>query len=148
MGYEIRIHIMFVHTDPHNNPYDYGMEVATLDLCKCGNGPVRQLCDKYQNTPREKKFVLWSRDSDGLREYKKELEKLGNKDLTNRLEDGIITEDYYGKPIGLIPIDEFVAALKEDIELEAYRRFKWALALIEAIQKDVKKNIFVATFGH
>jgi hypothetical protein len=72
-------------------------------------------------------------------------------ELSNHIEDSAITEDKYGDNLGVIDIDDFIAALEEDYEKEEYRRFKWAIDLLKSIKesyKDIKRDVKVITYGH
>jgi hypothetical protein len=65
-----------------------------------------------------------------------------------------ITEDIHGSEPSPVPLAKIIKALKQDIKVDNYRRFRWALATIEAVEKHDKKgsiryNEFTAIFeGH
>jgi hypothetical protein len=49
--------------------------------------------------------------------------------------DEAINEDSYGSAPSLVPLEKVIEALKKDIKKEDYRRFRWALATLEAVDK-------------
>lgn len=161
MGYETRIHVVEKYTFALSDDYpESGSELATMDLCKCGNGAVGRLVGKYIKSAKQsrRKFGLYARNPQRQNEAVDFLRELAegrdDKEAINKLaadiEDGYITEDCYGDPLGVIPIEEFVQALKEDNEHEPYRRYQWAIALLESIiggYNDTTR-LFVVTYGH
>jgi hypothetical protein len=176
MGYETRIHVVEKYTFDINPKYpDAGSELATMDLCKCGDGAVGRIVSKYIKLAKksDRKFGLYPRNPQRQQEaveYLREVAQArrtsdeinvssglyglfdaeGIEQLAADIEDGYITEDCYGDPLGVIPIQEFLEALKEDNEREPYRRYQWAIAMLEAIIGGFTdtKRLFVVTYGH
>jgi len=94
---------------------------ATLDLCKCGGeSSVSKI--EIENKD-ELHFWYWYSGSDDT------------------------SEDCYGTKLKPVPIKEVVDALREDVKESEYRRFKWALALLEAMQDD-SEGLSVLLYGH
>lgn len=111
MGYETRIHVVEKYTFPASEDYpDSGSELATMDLCKCGDGAVGRLVGKYIKLAKQskRKFGLYARNPqrqneavEFLREVAEEREdKEAVEQLAADIEDGYITEDCYGDPLG------------------------------------------------
>ncbi len=160
MGYETRMHVVSEY-DFIDDVVRTGQELASIDLCKCGDGPVGKLIAKktkedfYVGERRTKPFALYPRRPDRQQEavdFIREAAKTAefsediNK-LANDIEDGYITEDCYGDKLGVIEIDEMIEALKA--EKEGYRRFEWALALLETIKRTMPdENLKIITFGY
>jgi hypothetical protein len=94
---------------------------AELDLCKCDyDGFIHKLDRK--NTD-ESHHWYWYRGSEKR------------------------TDDFYGDQPKPMPIAEVIEAIEKDSEGEEYRRFKWALALLNSM-KDDPENLQVLWFGH
>lgn len=160
MGYETKIYIVQPYTHG-NDKYQYGQEIASLDLCKVGyEGNLSGLISrtkKYDGLP----WALWARNPDRQQEaveyIRGSLDLLDGKEhkdaiqqLSNDIEDGVVTDDMYGEQLGCIPIKEFIAALKQELEIEDYRRYRMALALCEAAVAgfEGERELVVLTFGH
>jgi hypothetical protein len=177
MGYETRIHVvaLYGHGIGLHDNIETGEELASIDLCKCGyEGAVADLIAKSHKDAKEAKikFGLWARTPDRNDEAVEILRQLAEDatssktegsiedrttranfltELSNHIEDSAITEDKYGDNLGVIDIDDFIAALEEDYEKEEYRRFKWAIDLLKSIKesyKDIKRDVKVITYGH
>ncbi len=169
MGYETRIHVVSKYTFREEPPM--GQELAMIDLSKCGyDGPLEALMKKYRRNSKEggkPTFALYARNPERqqeavevLRKVANNVEKHGNeekakylKKLSNHIEDGTITTDCYGDFLSVIPIDEFITALEEELRVnEPYRRFQWALVLLKSIRdtwdEGHKEDLAVVTFGH
>lgn len=111
-------------------------EEIVIDLCKCGDSNVGRLAIKH--LLRKKPLLYW---------YENESDKE-------------VTEDSYGDKPTPIPTKEVIEALRKDVLVldlvygdndRPYRRFEWALALLEAIDKrdNGKKKEFCVIFnGH
>jgi hypothetical protein len=96
---------------------------ATIDLCKCGEGALDGLESHHKGDP----LVYWYYGTDG-----------NHHD----------TEDRYGdKPVPL-SINEVLQALYKHRANDNYRRFKWAIALLESMQHDSGENLQVLFYGH
>ncbi len=123
MGYEIKLKIgKLLNLPGFENEL---MEYASLDLCKPGPGAVMDLA---RRKPRIKKeAVAYYEDSGDERQ----------------------TEDSYGDAHPAIPLAEMVKALKKDNAQDPYRRFTWALALLESMQATGDdKEVVCVTHGH
>lgn len=94
---------------------------ATIDLCKCGYESNIHNIDHVNKD--ESHFWHW---------YD------GGSD---------VSKDCYGDEPKPIPISKVVDALKKDIQNDDYRRFKWALPLLEAM-KDDPEGLSVLFYGH
>lgn len=71
--------------------------------------------------------------------------------LSNELEDGMIVSDSYGDYLGIIDVDDFLAALKQELLVEDYRRYRWAVQLLESVITDwpnYKEDLKIITYGH
>jgi hypothetical protein len=166
MGYEIRIHVVAPHTFLASDQPQTGSELAVLDLCKCGyDGAVSKVVQKAIDKAKKSEgpgFALWPNNPDRQQEATEFLREVAECDvkslsmnkeaidkLSNDIEDGYITKDRYGEPLGVIELDEFIAALEEDNKAEPYRRFQWALALLKSIKETHQEStIKVVTYGH
>ena len=170
MGYETKMYVV------RQIDSEYGIEIASLDLCKCGDGPVAKLiASSIQKANKsEKHFCLWPRNPDRqqeavdliqgmaiLTERNEEISKMWHdtfgedlpgemRKLAAAIEDGRITKDHYGDYLPVIDVDDMIAALKEDIAKDGYRRFELALIMLEAIQKwqFPHTDLKVVTYGH
>ena len=110
-------------------------EECVIDLCKCGDSNVGRLATKH--LLRKGKALLYWYDSCTGKE---------------------VTEDAYGDKPTPIPTKLVIEALRKDVKVldhgdydRPYRRFEWALALLEAIDKrdNGKKKEFCVIFnGH
>ena len=98
----------------------YFMVIATINLCKCGS---QSHIGKIDFTNKDESHFWQWYDGDERK-----------------------TEDCYGDKPKPIPVSVVVDALRKDLEDEKYRRFKWALALLESMQDD--KDITVLFYGH
>lgn len=163
----------------HNN-IQTAEEIASIELSKCGyEGRVAKLIEKSHKDANEAdvKFALYARNPERQREAVEVLRDLAESvtspktesetwgegtieqrteraefltQLSNEIEDGTITTDCYGDHLGVIPIDEFIAALEEDYKEQKYRRFKWAINLLKTIKStyDGDREVNVITYGH
>ena len=100
----------------------YFMVYAEIDLCKLGH-------DSHLG-----KILTANKDS------KKEIYYYGTGGNV------AITEDCYGDKPNEASVGDCVEALKLDIANSNYRRFKWALALLESMQDE--EDISVIWYGH
>ena len=95
---------------------------AKIDLCKCGSDSHIGKIDRINKD--ESHYWFWYENSD--------IETI---------------EDCYGEMMKPIPIKTVVEALRKDSKSGPYRRFEWALALLEAMQDDQEK-LEVMIYGH
>jgi hypothetical protein len=93
---------------------------AEIDLCKCGGGEIDSL---PRNNKDEKNvhFIIQG--------------------------DQHIYEDRYGDKFLPLDINMVYEAIKKDSKKDEYRRFKWALSLLESM-KDEKEGLKVILFGY
>lgn len=170
MGYETRLHVVNEYGFNLGPSYPrIGEEIASIDLSKCGDGPVGQLIASHTKDAKlgeKAPFALWPRNPD--RQYEavkllREIAGLKSSDegelslnikqidkLSNDIEDGFITKDRYNSWLGIIDIDEMIEALKQDIAQNNYRRFRIALAMLVAIKAEftTDNRLKVITYGH
>jgi len=95
--------------------------MAMIDLCKTGHGSEISKID-FKNTDESHYWYFYS----------------GNKE---------IIDDNYGDKSKPIPISVVLEALKKDYQESEYRRFKWAIALLESMAED-KEELSVLFYGH
>ncbi|MCK5020052.1 MAG: hypothetical protein KAS32_23565 [Candidatus Peribacteraceae bacterium] len=120
--------ISSLHQDDGNILYTGRKEtwfqiVATIDLCKCGDNSAIRDIDCVNKD--ESHHWFW-------------FENDGNTQTT---------EDRYGDKLKPVPINVVIQALKQDVKTDNYRRFKWALALLESMIDD-KEKLSVLFNGH
>lgn len=94
---------------------------ASIDLCKCGYKSKINDIDNANND--ENHYWYWYEGSERT------------------------SEDAYGRELKPISANTVIAALKKDVESYNYRRFKWALALLESMTDD-SENISVLLCGY
>lgn len=94
---------------------------ATIDLCKCGHASAMSGLDR-KNTD-ENHFWMWYEGSEGR------------------------SEDTYGDRPKPVKINEVIAALEDDLKVDFYRRFDWALKLLKSMESD-QDEISVMLLGH
>lgn len=154
MGYEIKIFVVKEYS--YNTGDRNGETIAMLDLCKCGGGEFATLNGRsiQEQKSAERKFHLYAMNPDRQREgvelirqtFPGDKEK---KELSDHLEDGTVARDKYGDPLGVIPLDEAIAALQKDYADSKYRRFGVAVALLQSIKQHFPNDkILVVTYGH
>ena len=121
MGYETKL---IIGTTTLNEGRDnYFMKYAEVDLCKIGfTSKINEL--GMFNTDETTSWYFYSTSGEHR-----------------------ITEDCYGSRFNPLPIHEYITKLKEDVENSDYRRFKWALALLEAMDTDSEPK-YVIAYGH
>lgn len=99
----------------------YFMVCATIDMCKIGNSHLY----KALKVNHDKTHEWYWYD--------------GDKD---------VRDDCYGdKPLPAT-IDECIVALRMDVQNDDYRRFKWALSLLESMKKNEGGDLKVLWYGH
>lgn len=126
MGYETQL---IVGKDTGNSYSDggiYFMVHAHVDMCKMGDSALFNL-PWVNKTPEKEKWYFYSPMGDG---------------------DTIVTEDRYGDMPRPVPIADVINTLREDVTKSDYRRFKWALALLEAMEKDSPEGLSVLLWGY
>lgn len=96
--------------------------MAEIDLCKCGHdSPIHDI-DRVNKDESHQWY--WYH---------------GNERRT---------EDCYGDRPKPVPIKTVIDALKKASEDDEYRRFKWALGLLEAMATDQESKISVLLYGY
>jgi hypothetical protein len=129
-----------------------GSELAFVNLCKVGDGPLGKLIASYtkKKVAGEKPpFALYSFNTDRHNEVT-DIVKKADKELYKEIIEGIVSSDKWGDWLGVIPIDEFIAALDEELKVEEpYRRFVWASVLLKSICDSWdRESLFVITYGY
>lgn len=172
MGYETKIYVLYGVDHPwtyDGKPVLTGVEVASMDLCKCGEGAVSDVISQFKidlkQHPEHPAYGLYTRTSDNTQEYVEFLRDLLDHEkfeevlkdnnytkdkfqkLTDNIEDGVRTIDCYGDRVVCVPGVQFLAALKKDYVLEKYRRYEMAIAMLESILKHFP-DAKVFTYGH
>jgi hypothetical protein len=102
--------------------------MAEVDLCKVGEGKVSSLVGEVQKMAEknaDKCFYFYGTTD-------------GNKSAK---------EDRYGDKLHPVPISDVLSALEADAELDDYRRFRWAIALLKSM-KDDSEGLEVMFWGH
>jgi len=135
MGYELYMKVGNVHQSDilkNEKGQRWFSEECVIDLSKCGESNVGKLAGDYMT--KGKALLYW---------YENDKE---------------VTEDACGGKPTPIPTREVIEALCKDVKVldhgnndRPYRRFEWALALLEAIDKrdNGKKKEFCVIFnGH
>ena len=135
MGYELYMKVGKVpETDILKNKEGqrWFSEECVIDLAKCGESNVGRLAGDYMT--KGKALLYW---------YENDKE---------------VTEDFCGDKPTPIPTKKVIEALRKDVKVldygdndRPYRRFEWALALLEAIEKrdnGKKKEFCVIFYGH
>lgn len=157
MGYEIKLYIGKVRLDHEeiardmSKPYEDGSGFeyqkdkegeyiktgriekyfsiyAMVDLCRCDyNGKTSALSAKSHKLGNENKdkYFYYFYGSDGNTQV----------------------EDRYGDYMHAMPIKDAIKALTADSQKDEYRRYKWAIALLNSM-KDDQENLEVLFFGY
>lgn len=161
MGYETTMYVMHPYGFTDDPPT--GQELAVVELCKCGydSSHVGRLLAKHTHKPTKDSkppFALYAnnpeRQYDAVEFLRDEVkEVLPDKaewiqTLSDDIEDGTIITDKYGAYLGVIEIDDMIAAMEEDQKVEIYRRFTWALALLKSIKDNFDGELKIVTYGH
>jgi hypothetical protein len=93
---------------------------ATIDLCKCGGREINNLDRINKDTSHHWYWYT------------------GN---------GRTVEDCYGDKLKPVPIIDVINAIEQDSFDNDYRRFEWALALLNSMKNDTE-NLSVLLRGH
>lgn len=129
MGYEVQMLVGKVHENMKGYCDDtkdkaWFQIYASVDLCKPGyDAVVMKLKDNSKADP----VYMYSVMGDG---------------------DTQIAEDCYGETIVPIPIQNVIEALHTDQRNDYYRRFRWALALLESMRDEEGGQLSVAFWGY
>ena len=108
----------FVYTDIEET---YFQIYAEIDMCKIGSSHLMKVLTVNKDPLKE---IYWFGYDGNTR----------------------IHEDRYGDKPNETSIDDCIEALKLDVQEDDYRRFKWALALLESMKEE--KDLSVIWFGH
>ena len=167
MGYETKIYVVNKY-DFDRDEFASGGFIASMDLCKMGQGNFENLRSNSVIALKEK-MSLWPETPDRQQEAVELLRQLAESEaleslnlevtdkekiieLSNDIEDGVITKDRYDDYLGVMLVPDVIEALKADNTKEPYRRFSWAIAMLEAIWADSseyeRKNLRVISYGH
>lgn len=98
----------------------YFMIAAEIDLCKVGDSNLFKALEVNKDKKRE---YYWYGMDGNVR----------------------ISDDRYGDKPELASLEDCIEALKKDVAESDYRRFKWALALLESMKGSEMKVLW---FGH
>lgn len=152
MGYEIKLHIGEIST-LDNSTF---LEIATVDLSKIGNGPLNNLIQfaKGKSIPVEFKDFKFLKNIKGkylgADPSVSDFFDVGMDYIKTHIWDGETKtgEDLYGDPLPAIPLEHVLAAIKEELKSDSYRRFQLANALLQEFTSSSWENIYVVPFGH
>ncbi len=127
MGYEVQMLVGKVHenmkgfTDDTKDKSWFSI-YATVDLCKPGPAKILELNDQAKAGT----VYIFAVMGDG---------------------DTPVVDDRYGSPIVPIPIQDVLEALYIDQRTDYYRRFRWAIRLLEAMLDEEDGQLSVAFWG-
>jgi hypothetical protein len=170
MGYEIKLIIGTTSSGMKDEGADYMSIIATIDLCKIGEGHL-SLLDSYIKADESDKKIT------GNMKSIKELKALcKQKNITNSgtgqmagelfLDDEIretkvyvyspfggddqVFKDFYDKDLIAVPVGLVYECIKHDNQSSPYRRYDAALGLLESFLDENKwgDDIMVVLFGH
>lgn len=128
MGYEVKVLVgkstNFLQRKEKTNWFQI---MGMVDLCKPGHDSgISKLCQSIELDKVAQKVYLYAPMGDG---------------------DTTVGEDCYGVKLKTIPLEIVLDALYADQENDTYRRFKWAIALLEAMQDDLE-NLEIVLYGY
>jgi len=126
MGYEVQMLVGKVHRGfgvGDDIDRDWFQLYATVDLCKPGESAL----DDLSNASKEKEIYTYAVMGDG---------------------DTSVIDDRYGKTLRPIPIQDALEALHTDQRRDYYRRFGWAIALLESMVQEEGGNLSVVLWGY
>lgn len=106
----------------------YFQTMAVLDLCKIGTGPLRAVVEASKARAKAEageRFHFRYADNG----------------------DDRIVEDRYGDVFWPVPVAGVLRALKANNRRDGYRRFAWAIALLESMVGD-QQELTVLFYGH
>lgn len=155
-----------------------GGVLGMVELCKLGDGALMDLIRRSRPAEGERRWGLWAFNPDRqqeavdfIREEVKPIaeaqeqikERYGDsvhlehplrsadeiQKLSNAIEDGTITEDCYGDALAVMDCGDVIQAIRQELQKEDYRRFRWLLKLLFAIKHTFPDNpIKVIAYGH
>lgn len=170
MGYEIKLIIGTTSSGMKDEEADYMNIIATIDLCKIGEGYLSHL-DSYIKADGDHKETIG--DMKVIKELKalykqKNITDLGTGQMAGELfldeeipqtkvyvyspfggEDQVF-KDFYDKDLIAVPVNLVYECIKRDNESSPYRRYDAALGLLEGFLDESKwgNDITVVLFGH
>jgi len=130
MGYETILAVGSMHegyfASEDNKDKRWFQVMATVDLCKAGyDSEVLKLLPKKSEVDPKDEVYLYAPMGDG---------------------DTNVTEDRYGDKLHPVSLEDVLAALRKDAERDTYRRFKWAIGLLESMA--TTDNLHVILYGY
>ena len=167
MGYEIKLVIGQVSSGMEEDGANYMSIIATVDLCKIGEGHLSQL-DSFAKADDRSEFN-GNNFIQNLKKMTKQkmIDEAGTGQLAGELflDDEIplnevyffspfggdekVVEDFYGKKTVAVPVNLVYECIKHDNESSPYRRYDAALGLLETFLDENKwGEISVVLFGH
>jgi hypothetical protein len=115
---------------PTGRTEQHFIEVASVDLCKIYDTATYEVAVKSlidgKKTANVKNVIKWFSGKEEL------------------------SEDCYGAMPTAVPLKKVIAALRKDVQADDYRRFKWALALLESIEatQEGNREMVVLFYGY
>ncbi len=123
MGYELILSVGKAQKPFAKEETRWFQIMATVDLCKPGYES-----EVYKLTTSDKSDPVYI------------FPPMGDGDTT-------ITKDRYDSPLHTIPIDKMLIAMRKDEARDPYRRFKWAIAMLESMLND-SEELSCVLFGY
>lgn len=172
MGYEIKLIIGSPSSVEEEEGSHYMSIIATIDLCKIGEGHLSQLDSYIKADSIDKKEIGNQTSIKGLKNLYKQkmISSSGTGQIAGELfldeeipekkvfvynqfggdGDSAITEDFYGKKLIAVPVGLVYECIKHDNQSSPYRRYDTALGLLESFLDETKwgDDIMVVLFGH
>ena len=131
MGYETVLAVGTIHdgffATKENESKNWFQVMAMVDLCKAGyDSELHKLIPKKSEVDPAQAVYLYAPMGDG---------------------DTEVTEDRYGDKLHPVPLELVLAALRKDNERENYRRFTWAIGLLESMVSTTE-DLYVILYGY
>jgi len=173
MGYEIKLIIGATSSGMKDEGADYMSTIATIDLCKIGEGYLSHLVSYIKADVDHKETIG---DMKVIKELKalykqKNITDLGTGQMSGELflddeipqtkvyvytqfgqfdGDDQVFKDFYDKDLIAVPVNLVYECIKRDNESSPYRRYDAALGLLESFLDESKwsNDITVVLFGH
>jgi len=149
VGYETKMFVVREYEFITKGDERYGEIIGMVDLCKCGSGEFSQLMRRSKDA-QTKKFCLWSLPSERQQEAIDFIRTFPDKrELADQLASGKVVKDLYDDVLGVMPIDDVIAALRKDYKSDLYRRYAIALALLESVKTHFDgEKVVIVTYGY
>jgi len=125
MGYETKL-LIGKETNQAYDESTWFQIYAMVDLCKPGYDSEIFKIDSENKTPDVKQWYWYAPTGD---------DNIG------------VTEDRYGAKPKPVPLTDVIHALRLDMQGDDYRRFKWAMALLESMADD-NEELSVLFYGY